>query len=205
MVQSSASSSPRPFGVLDILLGRWRHRPIRSRPSESRRRFRPCIEVLETRTVPTTSLLVGANANITKSGANEAETTIAINPTNPNNLFAIDTNTYQGRYSTTGAQGPWNLSNMAGFTPSGLHDAQAVWDRFGNLFVTRLGAATVVEVGISSNGGASFSSVQSIAGSAGTDQPTLAVGPSGVVGIPGAIWVSYELGGNILASGAAVS
>ena len=34
---------------------------------------------------------------------------------------------------------------------------------------------------------------------------TLAVGPSGVAGIPGAVWVSYELGGNILASGAAVN
>jgi hypothetical protein len=167
--------------------------------------FRTQLELLEDRRLLTIGFLVGPDINITKSAANEAETTIAINPANTNNLFAIDTNTYQGRYSTDGGQ-TWLLSNMAGFTSAPAHDAQAVWDSFGNLFVTRMGTGKQVEVGISSNGGASFSSVQIIPGSAGnTDQPTLAVGPSGVAGTPGAVWVSYEQSAVIKASGAAVN
>src|SRR5437588_12263012 len=43
------------------------------------------------------SLIVGPNLNITKSSANNAETTIAINPLNPNNLFADDTWAVMGR------------------------------------------------------------------------------------------------------------
>jgi hypothetical protein len=171
----------------------------------ARGRLWSAAERLEGRIVPAITLLVGPDINVTKTAANEAETSIAVNPTNPQNLFVIDTNTYQGHYSTDGG-GSWNLSNMAGFTNGGANDAQAVWDSFGNLFVTRMGTGKQVEVGISSNGGASFSSVQVIPGSAGnTDQPTLATGPSGVGGVPGAVWVSYEQGGVIKASGAAVN
>ncbi len=184
---------------------RIRGRARRAPQLLGRRHFTPGVELLEARTLLTIGYLVGPDINITKSAANEAETTIAINPANANNLFAIDTNTYQGRYSTDGGQN-WLLSNMAGFTSASGHDAQAVWDSFGNLFVSRMGTGMQVEVGISSNGGASFSSVQVIAGSAGnTDQPTLAVGPSGVVGTPGAVWVSYEQDAVIKASGAAVN
>src|SRR5207248_8788646 len=134
---------------------------------------------------PASTLLVGPDINITKSAFNETETSIAVNPTNAQNLFAIDTNSYQGNYSTDGGV-TWKLSNMAGFTQGKGNDAQAVWDSFGNLFVTRLGTATQVEVGSSSDGGASFSSVQIISGTNGsnTDQPTLATGASGVAGTP---------------------
>src|SRR5206468_6086452 len=96
---------------------------------------------------------------------------------------------------------------MAGFTQGKGNDGQAVWDSSGNLLVSRLGTGTQVEVGISSDGGATFSSVQIISGTnnSNTDQPTLATGPSGVAGTPGAVWVSYEQGALILASGASVS
>src|SRR5262249_54454338 len=113
------------------------------------RRRSACLELegLEDRLVPTISLLVGPDINITQSAANEAETSIALNPTNANNLFAIDTNTYQGHYSTDGGK-IWKNSNMAGFTSGGFNDAQAVWDSFGNLFVTRMGTGRQIEVGI---------------------------------------------------------
>src|SRR4051812_44940353 len=135
-----------------------RHTPSLKRksiPPKNRRRDRICfaaLEALEQRQLLSVSLLVGPNINITKSNTNEAETTIASNPTNINNLFAIDTNTYQGHYSTNGGQ-TWTNSNMAGFTSSGANDAQAVWDSFGNLFVTRMGTTKQIEVGVSSDGG----------------------------------------------------
>src|SRR5262249_2531091 len=193
-------------GVTPMQLTRWkelvRKRSPRTTRIPHRKSHRPHLEALETRTVPTTTLLVGPDINITKSTPNEAETSIALNPTNPNNLFAIDTLTLQGRFSTDGGA-TWTNSNMAGFAPSG--DTQAIWDRFGNLFVADLTAGGV-EVGISSNGGSSFSSVQTIAGSGGSDQPSLASGPSGLAGVPGAVWVTYtNSGGNIVASGAAVN
>src|SRR5713226_2829744 len=181
-----------------------RGRASRASQHVARRSFQPRVEILEVRLVPTISLLVGPDINITTSAANEAETSIALDPTNANNLFAIDTLTYQGHYSTDGGQ-TWKNSNMTGFASPPLHDAQAVWDSFGNLFVTELGTSAAVEVGISSNGGASFSSVSVIAGTTNSDQPTLATGPSGVAGTPGAVWVSWENGGNILAAGAAVN
>src|SRR5260370_14234466 len=129
-----------------------RGRASRASQPVARRSFQPRVEILEVRLVPAISLLVGADINITKSAANEAETSIALNPTNANNLFAIDTLTYQGRYSTDGGV-TWPLSNMAGFTSAGANDAQAVWDSFGNLFVTRMGTGKHVQVGISTNGG----------------------------------------------------
>jgi hypothetical protein len=191
------SSYPQP--------GRSRRRAVRASELLASS-FKPEVERLEGRVLLSITLLVGPDINITKSTANEAETSIAVNPTNTQNLFAIDTNTYQGRYSTNGG-GTWNTSNMAGFTTGGGNDTQAIWDSFGNLFVTRLGTGTQVEVGISSNGGASFSTVRVISGTNGgnTDQPTLAAGPSGMGGTPGAVWVSWEQGANILAAGAAVN
>jgi hypothetical protein len=156
-------------------------------------------------------LTVGPPLNITKSAANEAETSISVNPNNTNALFEIDTNTQQGRYSSDGGLS-WNLSNMAGFaindnpasvTPF-VGDTQTAWDRFGNLFLTQFGAGDDVEVGISTDGGASFT-VKTVPGSTKIDQPSIAVGPSGVVGTPGAVWVSYAQGGTIQASGAAVN
>jgi hypothetical protein len=188
--------------------------PLQARTGATARRasrllrscFEPAVERLEARWLFAITLSVGSDINITKSSANEAETSIAVNPTSAQDLFAIDTNTYQGHYSTDGGA-TWNNSNMAGFTSSGFNDAQAVWDSFGNLFVTRMGNTKQIEVGISGNGGASFSSVQIISGTPGgnNDQPTLATGPSGVAGTPGAVWVSYEQSGNILAAGAAVN
>src|SRR5713101_1364549 len=124
-----------------------RGRASRASQHVARRSFQPRVEILEVRLVPAISLLVGPDINITKSAANEAETSIALNPTNANNLFAIDTLTYQGHYSTDGGK-TWNNSNMAGFTTGSGNDAQAIWDSFGNLFVSRLGTGANVEIGV---------------------------------------------------------
>src|SRR6266540_6183449 len=161
------------------LIRRLMLRAFRSRPSISIRKLsRPLgrLEILEDRWVPT----VGPNVNITRSaGAGEAETTISVNPTNTLQLFEIDTYTDVGHYSTDGGA-TWKPSNLAGFTDH-LGDTQTAWDRFGNLFLTQFGANQVVEVGVSTDGGASFASVLTVPNSSVGDQHSIAGDPSGTV------------------------
>src|SRR5262245_47299852 len=66
--------------------------PRRRNPTSLRQRagFRPRLEALEDRWLP--SLTVGPNVNMSKMLGPEGEASLAINPTNPNNLvaFAVD-------------------------------------------------------------------------------------------------------------------
>ena len=92
--------------------------------------------------------------------------------------------------------------------PLGLGDPKAVFDEFGNLFLTYLGAArnTVVLV-VSKDGGKTFRLVDEIAapgsspgGSLAVDQPSVAVGA-------GSVWITCEdkFNHNVVAAGAAVT
>src|SRR5689334_9626909 len=99
------------------------------------------------------TLVVGTNVNITRSAANNAEESIALNPTDPRNLFASESWSLAARYSTDGGT-TWADSDTSAF-PALAIDVSASWDSFGNLFLARLGGSSVV-VGVSTNGGASF-------------------------------------------------
>src|SRR5262245_20165923 len=102
------------------------------RPAGPRRRTWLNVEALETRYAP--SFTVGPNINITKSGADDAENAITINPTNPLNLFASSTSSGARRYSLDGGI-TWANSNFGPiFGGSTGGDDQAAWDEFGNLF-----------------------------------------------------------------------
>src|SRR6266567_8477305 len=87
------------------------------------------------------SLVVGTNLNITKSSVNNAETTIAINPLNPNNLFADDTWAVLGRYTTNGGTS-WLTSNTSAM-PSSDGDVATAWDTYGNLFLVQFGGTSL--------------------------------------------------------------
>ena len=146
---------------------------------------------------------VGPNVNITKLSGNQAESTISINPTNPLNLFESDTLSTQGHFSTDGGT-TWQTSNMSALPPS-IGDVQTTWDSFGNLFLTQLGPGLDIIVARSSDGGATFKDVRTVV-TASSNQPSIAVGPSGVAGIPEAVWISVNSTGNaIVAAGAPVS
>src|SRR3954465_7835550 len=127
------------------------------------------------------SLLVATNMNITKSSANNAETTIAVNPLNPNNLFADDTITDIGRFTTNGGA-TWQNSNLSAL-PSTIGDVATAWDTFGNLFLVQFAGNNLkIAVGLSTNGGASFSLLYQTT-STQNDQPSVVVGPSGTNGV----------------------
>src|ERR1043166_607878 len=133
------------------------------------------------------TLIVGTNLNITKSSANNAEGTIAVNPLNPNNLFEDDTWTTIGRYTTNGGA-TWQNSNLSALGSS-IGDVSASWDQFGNLFLVQFGANEAIVVGISTNGGAKFNLLYQ-SSSTFNDQATLVAGPSGTNGV-GSVWINY--------------
>jgi hypothetical protein len=146
---------------------------------------------------------VGPNINITKSLANNAEETIAINPTAPNNLFASDTTTLASRYSLNGGL-TWSNGNISALGISD-GDVSAAFDSFGNLFLAQFSDSTTLQVvvGLSTNGGASFSLLYETS-SQTNDQPTVTTGP-GPNG-HGSVWISYaDSLGNQIAQGATVN
>lgn len=146
---------------------------------------------------------VGPNINITRLGGSQAESTISVNPTNNNNLFESDTISNIGHYSMDGGL-TWSISNLIAL-PSSIGDVQTAWDQYGNLYLTRFGPGLNVVVARSSDGGITFGDVRTIPGSAGSNQPSIAVGPSGT-GSGSAVWVDFTNSSNqLVAAGAPVT
>jgi hypothetical protein len=148
------------------------------------------------------TLTVGTNINITKSSANNAEECIAINPRNPLNLFMSETWSLATRYSTDGGI-TWQDSNI-GALGSSIGDVSAAFDTFGNLFLVRFGSGLRIVVGLSTDGGATFSNLAT-SPSSNNDQPTVVTGPSPVPG-QGSVWICYtDSSGRLVAQGANVT
>jgi hypothetical protein len=145
------------------------------------------------------SLSLGADVNVTRSQANNAETTIAINPLDPNNLFVDDTLTTVGMYSTNGGTS-WYASDLSAL-PRSIGDVSTAWDAFGNLFLVEMDYVSRVVVGLSTNGGASFIRLY-VTPDGNNDQPTVAAGPGRVAG-HGSVWFCYT-GAGLEAQGADV-
>jgi hypothetical protein len=113
------------------------------------------VEQLEDRRVPAIGMVPGANVNISQLLDNQAETTIAINPLAPQNLFvaSVDWNgntagpgLFADYSNGSGAAGTWGnrttvlASGKAGgdSLPAAWADPSAEFDQFGNLFLTYL-------------------------------------------------------------------
>jgi hypothetical protein len=149
-------------------------------------------------------LMVGPNKNVSRLAGTQAEGQIGINPVNPNNIFAM--------YNNLGAgNGMWcSVSNDGGNTwaaraigtgsdglSASIGDPSVSYDNFGNLFIGHLTSGTVfAQVGLSTNGGATFTTLMTTAGS--TDQPT-------VTAYGGSAWVCFNQGGGVQVSHATVS
>ena len=154
-------------------------------------------------------LIVGTNVNITKLVNNQTETTIAINPTKPQNLFAAANGGFSygsGHaglpsvfYYSTNAGASWRPSDVSAL-PVSCCDQSTSWDEFGNLFLTYLAAVGPAVVALSTNGGASFDLLYESTGS--PDQPTIATGPGGT-NAPGSVWITYASASGLVAQGAA--
>jgi hypothetical protein len=150
------------------------------------------------------TLTVGANINVTMATNNNAEETIAINPRNPQNLFEDDTWSVVGRYSLDGAV-TWSNSNVSALGTSD-GDVSSAFDDYGNLFLVQFSSVSALNivVGLSTNGGASFSKLYETS-TRKNDQPTIVTGPSSTAG-QGSVWISYtDKNNNLEVQGAVVT
>src|SRR5207244_9125483 len=159
----------------------------------TREQARPGVELLEPRTLLNVSLGVGPNVLVSPRAGNQSETAIAVNPTNPLNVFAIANDEASSQlfanYSTDGGV-IWTPSSVFGL-PATFGDAQTAWDSFGNLFVTYLNSSVTAVVTImSSDGGRTFTEINTTSGV--VDQPSLAVGPSNFGDGTRSVWISYQ-------------
>src|SRR5437588_11697814 len=115
-----------------------KYTPARGRSVHSRSRA-ACFESLERRVM--LSVSVGANVNISRATTNQTEGAIAVDPTNPQHLFALSNlETGTGLFGAVSTDGgvTWSTRTMAtgsdGLTGA-CCDPSVSWDAFGNLFL----------------------------------------------------------------------
>jgi hypothetical protein len=152
-----------------------------------------------------TALTAGANVNITRESGNQAEASIAIDPTNPSRLFEVS-NIDFGDFLVAGFSNDsgktWTTRHMADGAdglPAACCDPSVAFDARGNLFMTYLSADFHnIEVGLSTDGGRSFRLLATHSGNV-EDQPTIATGPGSVQ------LIFRGSKGKIVTTGAAVS
>lgn len=149
-------------------------------------------------------LSAGANVNISYLTGNQHESTISIDPSNPQRMFAAANLEATGNFVACSTNGgaTWNgrIQGAGDGLPSGGGDVQSAWDRFGNLFLTYIGGNQSVIVLVSTNGGVTFSNLTATPFSeSSADQPSIAAGSNSV-------WVSYASKSNVIvAAGASIS
>ncbi|MCU0961267.1 MAG: NF038129 family PEP-CTERM protein, partial [Pirellulaceae bacterium] len=158
-------------------------------------------------------------SNITAQQGSQAEPTIAIDPSNPDRVFAagvhVNVQFPLGIPVAGSLDGgvTWLSGTLADGTdvlPPALGDTRAVFDQFGNLFVTYLTPSPErhIVVLLSTNGGEDFSVLATFTDVDKADQPSIAVGP-GAGGADGSVWLTWERGDQpfnvIMAAGAPVT
>lgn len=157
------------------------------------------------------------NVNVSRLPGNQAETAIAINPTDPDNIVVTSNlENFLGlleAYSTDGGV-TWTTRIIAKGGELGMAccDSSLAFDLYGNLFMTYLVYGSLrLPIVLSVDGGASFQVVDRILPKVSEplltgrpisrvsipDQPTITTGP-------GSVWVTYTGGSVIQAAGAAV-
>jgi hypothetical protein len=156
------------------------------------------------------AVTIGPNINVTQALGSQREGAIAINPSNPAQIFiaaadAVNKDILTARSNDGGLT--WTRATVAigngtspqsGGLPASCCNLSATFDSYGNLFITYLGLTprTYVIFGYSIDGGASFKGVTT-AQMLG-DQPTVAAGH-------GEVWLTYSVGGAIQAAGGPVT
>jgi hypothetical protein len=166
-----------------------------------------------------------ANVDVSQRHFNESEETIAVNPTNPKNVVIVtnighrEAGLTAGMFEGVSFDGGRTWSTKLIGDGDNLGDAccdpSLSFDEYGNLFMTYLfQVENTVPIALSTDGGLSFNLVGNIAAPAGgtptkssgdnrglfrfVDQPTITSGH-------GEVWVVFNAGGPLYASGAPVT
>lgn len=151
---------------------------------------------------PTQALAVTVvtNVNVNRQSGNQTEAAVAIDPTNPQRVFAssnVQTGSSLMLSYSTDAGATWTArfgANGSGGDglPAACCDSSLTWDRYGNLFMVYLDSNTTngsVHVVLSTDGGKTFANLATL-GSGKVDQPTVTNGPWPSGG-DGAVWVTW--------------
>jgi len=159
-------------------------------------------------------LNVGPNVDVSQFADNEAETTVAVNPTNPANIIIVSNfQTADALMLSVSVNGgaTWNARMIAdGSDDLGVAccDPNASFDAYGNYFLVYLDSrAKKVQSAYSTDGGATLHFLATIdhtdnsgpqsngkKWAAGVDQPSLATGPGGTW----FVYKSFSSGGQLL-------
>lgn len=165
------------------------------------------------------------NIDVSQRHLNESEETIAVNPTNPNNIV-ISTNIGHREAGLTagmflavsldgGQTWAWRIVGNGDNLGDACCDPSLSFDEYGNLFMTYLyQVENTVPIALSTDGGLTFNIIANIAAPPKTtgnktsgdnrglfrfvDQPTITAGH-------GEVWVTFNAGGPIFATGAPVT
>jgi hypothetical protein len=165
------------------------------------------------------------NVDVSQRLGNESEETIAVNPTNPNNIVVVTniahreagltSGMFEGVSFDGGLTWTTRLIGVNDNLGDACCDASLAFDQYGNLFLTYLfEVENTVPVALSTDGGLSFKLIANIvAPPSGTptkspgdnrglfrfvDQPTITAAENEV-------WVVFNAGGPMFATGAPVS
>jgi hypothetical protein len=159
------------------------------------------------------------NVDVSQRHTNESEETVAVNPTNKNNIVIV-TNVdfpaaglFEGVSFDGGTTWTTKLIGNNDNLGAACCDPSLSFDNYGNLFMTYLfNVGNVVPIALSTDGGLHFKPIANIAKppkqspASGerrglfrfVDQPTIKAGE-------GEVWVVFNAGGPIVATGAAVT
>jgi hypothetical protein len=156
-----------------------------------------------------------ANVNVSRMLGNQAETAVAINPANPDNIVVTSNlESFSGLFEAYSLDGgvSWDTQIIAtgGELGAACCDSSLAFDQYGNLFMTYLVYSSIrLPIALSTDGGVSFDLIASIIAKLDgrplrgrslisiPDQPTITTGP-------GSVWVTYTGGATIQAAGAPV-
>jgi hypothetical protein len=141
------------------------------------------------------AIVVGPSIDVNKEKGDQSETTIAINPTNPKEMFLAanenDTNFgVMGAYTTDGGL-TWHprvLGNGSDGLPPMFGDPWVAFDKFGNLFFADLGGSDQghLQIFLSTDGGKTFNTNLLFSKSI-LDHPEITTGD-------GVVWCAYGVG-----------
>lgn len=164
-------------------------------------------------------IVAGPDVNPSQKAGDDNECAIAKNPANPQELFASCNTGGAGLFAARSTDGgdTWTFPDAtdrtiadgdAGQGAAACCDPTLAWDTFGNLYITYLaalvgGSSPSVETLLSTDGGLTFTTIATFAGS--QDQPTIVAANTTAPGAPVAVWIVWNQSGTMRARGAAVT
>ena len=160
---------------------------------------------------------VPVNVDVSQRHLNEVEEAIAVNPTNPNNIVISTVVPHKEAGLTAGMllavsfdggnTWTWRLVGNNDNLGDACCDPSLSFDEFGNLFMTYLyGVEHMVPIALSTDGGLTFNVIANIAAPPGSPGGLFRyVDFPNVTAAKGEVWVVFNAGGPIFATGAPVS